>query len=99
MPIHTIQPVTSAAPRTTPTPQQEVIQQQQQQQQHEQRQVDVVRLIERYRIMWQGMLCLKNDSATVQLHFIWGSNRMAEMSLPDSPLIRSPAGVNLPQLR
>ena len=59
----------------------------------------MVRLIERYRIMWQGMLCLKHDSATVQLHFIWGSNRMAEMSLPDSPLIRSPAGVNLPQLR
>merc|ERR1711918_67851 len=72
-------------------------QQQQQEQEHrqqEQRQVDVMRLIERYHIMWQGMLCLKNDSATVQLHFISGSRTMAEHSLPDQPTIESPSGVS-----
>ena len=58
-----------------------------------------MRLIERYHIMWQGMLCLKNDSATVQLHFISGSRTMAEHSLPDQPTIESPSGVSLPQLR
>ena len=65
----------------------------------EQRQMDVMRLIERYHIMWQGMLCLKNDSATVQLHFISGSRQMAESSLPDQPQVQSPSGVSLPQLR
>ena len=58
-----------------------------------------MRLIERYHIMWQGMLCLKNDSATVQLHFISGSRQMAESSLPDQPQVQSPSGVSLPQLR
>ena len=27
---------------------------------------EVMRLIERYKILWQGLLCLKNDNATVQ---------------------------------
>jgi len=39
---------------------------------------DVMRLLERYKILWQGLLCLKNDSATVQLHYIYGSSNMAE---------------------
>ena len=34
---------------------------------------DVTRLLERYKILWQGLLCLKNDSATVQLHFVTGN--------------------------
>ena len=40
--------------------------------------VRVHRLMEKYQIIWQGHLCLKNDSATVQLHYIYGSANMAE---------------------
>lgn len=59
---------------------------------------DVMRLIERYKILWQGLLCLKNDAATVQLHYIFGSSQMADRSLPKEQMM-STAGVSLPQLR
>ncbi len=32
--------------------------------------------------MWQGLLCLKNDSATVQMHFLSGNKSLVDMALP-----------------
>ncbi|KAK6303546.1 hypothetical protein J4Q44_G00260000 [Coregonus suidteri] len=37
---------------------------------------------EKYPIVWQGLLALKNDSAAVQLHFVSGNNVLAHRSLP-----------------
>ena len=39
-------------------------------------------ILERYPIVWQGLLALKNDQAAVQFHFISGSARLAQDSLP-----------------
>ncbi|ODN03900.1 hypothetical protein Ocin01_02796, partial [Orchesella cincta] len=42
-------------------------------------------LLQRYPIMWQGLLALKNDSAAVQMHFVSGSMNVARDSLPSHP--------------
>ncbi|XP_065141878.1 msx2-interacting protein isoform X2 [Paramisgurnus dabryanus] len=58
---------------------------------HTGRSVDMVQLLTKYPIMWQGHLALKNDSAAVQLHFVSGNNVLAHRSLPPpegSPLLR-----------
>jgi len=39
-------------------------------------------LLERYPVVWQGLLALKNDQAAVQMHFVSGSLRIAHSSLP-----------------
>ncbi|XP_066527435.1 msx2-interacting protein [Hoplias malabaricus] len=44
--------------------------------------VDMVHLLKKYPIVWQGHLALKNDSAAVQLHFVSGNNLLAHRSLP-----------------
>ena len=42
-------------------------------------------LLQRYPIMWQGLMGLKNDHAVVQMHFISGNPLVARGSLPCSP--------------
>ncbi|XP_051844422.1 msx2-interacting protein isoform X1 [Antechinus flavipes] len=49
-----------------------------------QRPVDMVQLLKKYPIVWQGLLALKNDTAAVQLHFVSGNNVLAHRSLPTS---------------
>ncbi|KAM6977007.1 msx2-interacting protein [Aplochiton taeniatus] len=44
--------------------------------------IDMVQLLTKYPIVWQGLLALKNDSAAVQLHFVSGNNVLAQRSLP-----------------
>lgn len=39
---------------------------------------------QKYPIVWQGHLALKNDSAAVQLHFVSGNNVLTHRSLPPS---------------
>lgn len=39
-------------------------------------------LLQRYPIMWQGLLALKNDQAVVQMHFVSGNPHVARNSLP-----------------
>lgn len=39
-------------------------------------------LLQRYPVMWQGLLALKNDQAAVQMHFVHGNRRVAQDSLP-----------------
>uniref|UniRef100_A0A672LGS3 Msx2-interacting protein n=1 Tax=Sinocyclocheilus grahami TaxID=75366 RepID=A0A672LGS3_SINGR len=46
------------------------------------RSVDMVQLLTKYPIIWQGHLALKNDTAAVQLHFVSGNNVLAHRSLP-----------------
>ncbi|XP_061075104.1 msx2-interacting protein-like isoform X1 [Conger conger] len=47
------------------------------------RPVDMVQLLmQKYPIVWQGHLALKNDTAAVQLHFVCGNNVLAHRSLP-----------------
>lgn len=41
-------------------------------------------LEQKYPIVWQGHLALKNDSAAVQLHFVSGNTVLAHLSLPPS---------------
>uniref|UniRef100_A0A3P8Q671 Msx2-interacting protein n=1 Tax=Astatotilapia calliptera TaxID=8154 RepID=A0A3P8Q671_ASTCA len=53
--------------------------------------VDMVQLLTKYPIVWQGLLALKNDQAAVQLHFVSGNNMLAQRSLPPpegGPLLR-----------
>lgn len=38
--------------------------------------------LQQYRIMWQGLLALKNDQAAVQMHFVFGNPHVARNSLP-----------------
>ena len=45
----------------------------------------LVMLLQRYPIMWQGLMGLKNDHAVVQMHFISGNPLVARGSLPCSP--------------
>ena len=45
----------------------------------------LVMLLQRYPIMWQGLMALKNDHAVVQMHFISGNPMVARGSLPCSP--------------
>lgn len=37
---------------------------------------------QKYPIVWQGLLALKNDTAAVQLHFVCGNKALAHRSLP-----------------
>lgn len=39
-------------------------------------------LLQRYPVMWQGILGLKNDSCVVQMHFIAGCRPLVKLSLP-----------------
>lgn len=40
------------------------------------------RLLERYPLMWQGLLTLKTEQAAVQMHFVFGNKKIAKASLP-----------------
>lgn len=47
--------------------------------------------VQKYPIVWQGLLALKNDQAAVQLHFVSGNTMLAQCSLPPpegGPLLR-----------
>jgi hypothetical protein len=48
-------------------------------------------LLRRYPVMWQGHLTLKNESAAVQLHFLSGNVQLAKSSLPGLGEGQSPA--------
>lgn len=39
-------------------------------------------LLQRYPLMWQGLLALKTDQAAVQMHFVHGNPAIATDSLP-----------------
>lgn len=39
-------------------------------------------LLQRYPVMWQGLLALKTDQAAVQMHFVFGNPNVASGSLP-----------------
>ncbi|XP_071039572.1 msx2-interacting protein-like [Parasteatoda tepidariorum] len=39
-------------------------------------------ILKRYPVMWQGLLCLKNGQAAVQMHFVSGNMGLATASLP-----------------
>lgn len=39
-------------------------------------------ILQRYPVMWQGLLALKNDQAAVQMHFVFGNPLVARESLP-----------------
>ena len=39
-------------------------------------------LLQRYPVMWQGLLALKTDQAAVQMHFVYGDPLVARRSLP-----------------
>lgn len=39
-------------------------------------------LLQRYPVMWQGILALKSDEAAVQMHFVFGNPSVATDSLP-----------------
>uniref|UniRef100_A0AAV2LW81 SPOC domain-containing protein n=1 Tax=Knipowitschia caucasica TaxID=637954 RepID=A0AAV2LW81_KNICA len=55
------------------------------------RSFDMMQLLTRYPIVWQGLLALKNDQAAVQLHFVSGNTVLAQRSLPPpegAPLLR-----------
>lgn len=38
--------------------------------------------VQKYPIVWQGLLALKNDTAAVQLHFLCGNKALGLRSLP-----------------
>ncbi|KAL7041498.1 hypothetical protein ACKWTF_000801 [Chironomus riparius] len=40
------------------------------------------RLLERYPLMWQGLLALKTEQAAVQMHFVHGNKKIAKAALP-----------------
>lgn len=42
----------------------------------------LVTLLQRYPVMWQGLLALKTDQAAVQMHFVHGNPNVARASLP-----------------
>ncbi|XP_012719218.2 msx2-interacting protein isoform X1 [Fundulus heteroclitus] len=43
---------------------------------------NMVQLLTKYPIVWQGLLALKNDTAAVQLHFVCGNQALTHRSLP-----------------
>lgn len=45
----------------------------------------VLVLSQRYPIVWQGLLALKNENAVCQFHFVSGNMRVASESLPTNP--------------
>ena len=64
----------------------------QQQSSTPQQQTDnLLNLLRRYPVMWQGHLALKNDAAAVQLHFLSGNVNLAKVSLPQVIDQRTPA--------
>ncbi|XP_074074455.1 msx2-interacting protein isoform X3 [Macrotis lagotis] len=79
---------TTSGPGATPglsrSESQPVIKQELSPQPVSQRPVDMVQLLKKYPIVWQGLLALKNDTAAVQLHFVSGNNVLAHRSLPTS---------------
>jgi len=46
--------------------------------------LDIFRF-QKFPIMWQGQLALKNDSAACQMHFVSGNKQVARESLPSNP--------------
>lgn len=40
------------------------------------------RLLDKYPLMWQGLLALKTEQAAVQMHFVHGNKKIAKASLP-----------------
>lgn len=42
----------------------------------------LLKLLQRYPVMWQGLLALKTDQAAVQMHFVFGNPHVARASLP-----------------
>ncbi|CAL1268079.1 unnamed protein product [Larinioides sclopetarius] len=47
-------------------------------------------LLQRYPVIWQGILALKNDQAAVQMHFVSGNLNIARASLPPVDFETSP---------
>ncbi|GFQ97688.1 protein split ends [Trichonephila clavata] len=47
-------------------------------------------LVQRYPVVWQGILALKNDQAAVQMHFVSGNPGIARASLPTYDVDPSP---------
>ncbi|XP_058229691.1 msx2-interacting protein isoform X3 [Hemibagrus wyckioides] len=45
-------------------------------------QINMVQLLTKYPIVWQGLLALKNETAAVQLHFVCGNKSLGLRSLP-----------------
>lgn len=39
-------------------------------------------MFQRYPVMWQGHLALKNDNTAVQMHFVTGNRDLVPVSLP-----------------
>ncbi|NXS14991.1 MINT protein, partial [Neodrepanis coruscans] len=74
-------PTTSGPPLSRPEPQ-SGLKQEPSPHPVSQRPVDMVQLLTKYPIVWQGLLALKNDTAAVQLHFVSGNNVLAHRSLP-----------------
>uniref|UniRef100_A0A8C5U126 Msx2-interacting protein n=1 Tax=Malurus cyaneus samueli TaxID=2593467 RepID=A0A8C5U126_9PASS len=74
-------PTTSGPPLSRPEPQ-ATLKQEPSPHPVSQRPVDMVQLLTKYPIVWQGLLALKNDTAAVQLHFVSGNNVLAHRSLP-----------------
>ena len=54
-------------------------------------------LLQRYPVVWQGLLALKNDQAAVQMHFISGSPTLAQASLPKTMAEGVTASVKISQ--
>lgn len=54
-------------------------------------------LLQRYPVMWQGHLALKNDVAAVQMHFLSGSQRLAQIALPQPGTHPSTATLRIAQ--
>lgn len=42
----------------------------------------LTRLLDRYPLMWQGLLALKTEQAAVQMHFVYGNKKIAKAALP-----------------
>lgn len=62
----------------------------------------LITLLQRYPVMWQGLLALKTDQAAVQMHFVHGNPNVARASLPSladtsTPLLRIAQRMRLEQ--
>lgn len=58
--------------------------------QQQQQTDNLLDLLRRYPVMWQGHLFIKNDGAAVQLHFLSGNVQLASLSLPQAAEQRTP---------
>ena len=87
---------TDSAARDAPAGDQQVYASATQQQQQQQTQA-LMDLLRRYPVMWQGHLCLKNDSAAVQMHFLAGTLKLAEYALPQSQVAQPPPSLRISQ--